>query len=79
MTFDEWKKGVILPAHVMSSDEFARIAFESATKIEREACAMVCDDRAKRKNDGNYADHSWELICSTNELAADEIRARGYK
>lgn len=39
MTFDDWKKSVILPAHVMSSDEFARVAFESATKIEREAGA----------------------------------------
>ena len=79
MTFDDWKKSVILPAHVMSSDEFARVAFESATKIEREVAAMVCDGRSKRKNDGNYADSVWEAICIANELAADEIRARGDK
>jgi hypothetical protein len=54
-------------------------AWKVATKAEREACAMVCDDRSKRKNDGSYNDYIWELVCSTNELAADAIRARGDK
>lgn len=78
MTFDKWidNKGVLIHSDIIG---LMRIVWNDAVNAEREACAMVCDDRAKRKNDGNYTDHSWELICSTNELAADEIRARGYK
>lgn len=46
---------------------------------EREACAKVCDARAKRLNDGNWAAEEWDTICNANELAADAIRARSNK
>ena len=43
---------------------------------ENEACAKVCEARSKRPNDGNWAAYEWDAICGTNELAAEEIRAR---
>ena len=42
----------------------------------REECALVCDARAKRENDGNWSDADWEIICEANKLAADDIRSR---
>lgn len=39
-----------------------------------EECAAVCDKRAARKNDGNWANEEWGWICDANALAADEIR-----
>lgn len=51
---------------------FAKLVAES----EREECAKILDDRAKRKNDGCWADSEWITICNANELAADAIRQR---
>ncbi len=55
---------------------YEQAAIDAAVAAEREACAMVCDARSKRLNDGNWTDDEWESICNANELAADEIRAR---
>lgn len=55
----------------MLSDELV-----AAIMKEREECAKLCDKRAMRKNDGNWTDEEWSIICQANELAADAIRSR---
>ena len=53
-----------------------RMAWEAATRIEREACAKLCDERASREYDMNFDFVEWDTICRANELAADAIRIR---
>lgn len=67
-----WKPGVGNPLVI----NYLRIFADLVKAEENEACARVCEARSKRPNDGNWAAYEWDAICGTNELAAEEIRAR---
>jgi len=43
MTFDEWLKDSVFTQPFMTQEELMRIAFDAGQRIEREACAMVCE------------------------------------
>ena len=45
-----------------------------AVAKETERCASICDERARRNNDGYWTDEEWEIIRDANTCAADAIR-----
>lgn len=81
MTFDKWMK-TQNSAYKKTDDSVSlralRSAWLAATKAEREACAKVCDDRAKRPfvDEGFITEEEWESMARANELCADVIRMR---
>lgn len=68
MTFDEWYDGKGLPRNIGKFD-LLRHAFDEATKIEREACAKICDCYA--------LDDAW--ACDDARRCARAIRRRSDK
>lgn len=80
MTFDEWIKQAIFTQQFRTQEEWMRVAFEAATKIEREECAKVADEKARRNftwasenSDLYHAQADWA------DVIAKAIRARGDK
>ena len=80
MTFDKWMKAQNSAYKKTDDSVFLRTlrnAWIAATKAEREACAKVCDDRAKRPfvDEGFITEEEWDSMARANELCADAIRA----
>lgn len=90
MTFDEWidSKGIPLSNDVIG---LMRIAWDEATKIEREACANECSTKICGSMGfagpsrcvlprGHSGRHNYGIpTAKTGAQCADDIRARGDK
>ena len=82
MTFDEWWEkptdGWYL-GRMATDDEkrYAQVAWEEATKAEREACAKTCEDEAKairREGEGSTnAQYDW--MADGAERCAEALRS----
>lgn len=70
-----------LASPIHEVEEWARLAWSAAIAAEREACAKVCDERAKKHRETFTDDigESYQLGHATDEAnaCAAAIRARG--